>query len=143
MTDQQPTFVHTFLDSKLQERLATALRFINALPQEDVLRIDNAGLTEIVREFAVAPPIVRRDLMVADERVLESLDLISERKTGQTLLEFLLPVEREVDWLEEVRDQRTGIDNNPLAFLERKRSMISIRLAFSPDEAEGELKRET
>jgi len=67
MSAQHPKFVHTLLDFKLQERLADALGFIANLSQEDVLRCDTRCLTELVREFAVAPPILRSDLIVEDE----------------------------------------------------------------------------
>lgn len=68
MSEQHP-FLHTRLDIKLQERLALALHSINNLSREEVLRCDSPCLTEIVRQFAVAPPILRPDLMVVDEEV--------------------------------------------------------------------------
>lgn len=141
MSDQQPSFVYTHLEAKLQERLAAALRSIGTLSKEDVLRCDSGCLTEIVRQFAVAPPILRSDLMVADERIGESEDMISDRKTGHTLHSFFVPVERQAEWLEEVSSQSTTIDRNPLAFLDRKRPRISIRLMVSPEDEEGTLKR--
>ncbi len=81
MSDQQSPFVYTRLEWKLQERLADALKYINSIAKEDVLGCDAGGLKEIVRLFAVAPPILRSDLMVADERIGESVDLISEPST--------------------------------------------------------------
>lgn len=141
MSEQHPDFVYTRLDWKLQERLDAAMGTVNDLSREDVLRCDNACLTEIVRQFAVAPPLLRLDSMSADERIGESEDLISQRKTGQTLHSFFIPVEREVDWLEDVRDQTVTSDGNPLAFLDRKRDRISIRLTVSPEDEEGTLKR--
>jgi hypothetical protein len=110
MSDQQPSFVYTHLEAKLQERLAAALRSIGTLSKEDVLRCDSGCLTEIVRQFAVAPPILRSDLMVADERIGESEDMISDRKTGHTNHSFFVPVERQAEWLEEVSRQSTKID---------------------------------
>jgi hypothetical protein len=84
MSDQQSPFVYTLLAYKLQERLAEALTFIGNLPQEDVLRCDTSCLIELVRQFAVAPLILRSDSMVEDERVGEEENLISGRKTGRT-----------------------------------------------------------
>jgi predicted nucleotide-binding protein len=141
MIDQHPSFTHTLLESKLRERLASALRFISTLSIEDVLRCDGGCLTELVREFAIAPPILRSDLMVADEKIIEIEDMTFDRKAGNTGHIFLIPVERDAEWLEEVNSQKTTIDDHPLAFLDRKRAQISIRLMLSPDDGEGTLKR--
>ncbi len=103
------------------------------------MRCDSGCLTEIVRQFAVAPPILRSDSMVADERIGESKDMWSDRTTGQTLHSFFIPVEREAEWLEEVNRQGAEVDRNPLAFLDRKRSRISIKLSVSPEDGEGTL----
>jgi predicted nucleotide-binding protein len=64
-----------------------------------------------------------------------------DRKTGSTGHIFFIPVEGDAEWLEEVDNQRTAIDNYPLAFLDRKRSRVSIRLTVSPEDEEGALKR--
>ena len=136
-----PSFIYTLLDSKLSEQLVIALSYINALSKEDVLRCDSGCLTEIVRQFAVAPPILRRDLMVADERVVELVDYSFERKTGSTGRCFFIPVEREAEWLEEVDRQKTSVDDSPLAFLDKERSRITIKIMLSPEDAEGQLKR--
>jgi predicted nucleotide-binding protein len=141
MNEQRSNFVHTLLEYKLQERLDAAIGTINNLSREDVLRCDRACLTEIVRQFAVAPPILRLDLMVADERIGESEDLISQLKTGDTLHRFFIPVEREADWLEDVGNQTVTSEGPPLAFLDRKRARIDIRLTVSPEDEEGTLKR--
>jgi hypothetical protein len=53
----QPEFTCSYLESKLRERLSAALSFISQLTKEDVLRCDGGCLTELVREFSVAPPI--------------------------------------------------------------------------------------
>jgi predicted nucleotide-binding protein len=141
MSQQHPDFVHTLMDWKLQERLDAAIGTINNLAREDVLRCDSACLTEIVRQFAVAPPILRLDQIVADERIGEEEDLISQRKTGHSLHSFFIPVEREADWLEDVGTQTVPSDGLPLAFLDKKRARISIRLTVSPEDEEGTLKR--
>lgn len=140
MSDQQPSFVYTLLESKLHERLAGALEFISTLSKEDVLRCDGGCLTELVREFAVAPPILRSDLMVADERIIETVDMTFDRKTGHTGHYFFIPIERESEWLEEVNNQRAPIDDHPLAFLDKKRDRIYIKLMVSPEDEEGALK---
>jgi predicted nucleotide-binding protein len=135
MSEQHPDFVHTLLEYRLQERLDTAIGTVNDLSQEDVLQCDGACLTEIVRQFAVAPPILRPDLMYADERIGESEEILSGRRTGHTNHSFFIPVEREADWLEDVGNQ-----GYPLAFLDRKRARIEIRLVISPEDEEGALK---
>jgi predicted nucleotide-binding protein len=141
MSDQQSPFVYTLLTYKLQERLADALKFLANLPQEEVLRCDTACLTELVRQFAISPPILRLDQIVSDERIGEAEDIISQRKTGHTLHIFLIPIEREAEWLEEVSSQRSTGDGNPLAFLDRKHGQISIRLVVAAEDEEGTLKR--
>ena len=141
MNEPRSDFMHPLLEHKLQERLDTAIATINNLSREDVLRCDLACLTEIVRLFAVAPPILRSDLIVADERIGESEDLISQRKTGDTLHRFFIPVEREADWLEDVGNQTVTPGGPPLAFLDGKRARIDIRLTVSPEDEEGTLKR--
>jgi hypothetical protein len=118
MSHQQTSFVFTRLEWKLQERLADALKYINSLSKEDILGCDDGCLKEIVRQFAVAPPILRLDLMVADERIGEAVDLISEQPTGHTNHSIFIPVEREPEWLEEVDSQRLASDGPPLAFLD-------------------------
>jgi predicted nucleotide-binding protein len=141
MSIQQPPFTYAGLDYKLQERLGSALKDICDISKEDVLTCDTGCLTELVRQFAIAPPILRTDQIVADEEIIESVDIVCHRKTGHTNYSFLVPVEREAEWLEEVRDQRTTIDDYPLAFLDRKRAGIEIRLMISPEDADGTLKQ--
>lgn len=139
---EQPSFVHTHLDYKLQELLASALSFINGLSKEDALQCDNACLTEIIRQYAVASPILRPDLMVADDNIRESKDIFSDRSTGQTLHSFFIPVERNAEWLEDVGSQKMTVDGPPLAFLDKKRAWIDIRLVASPEDEAGTLQRE-
>jgi|SRR5882724_719147 len=141
MSEQELPFVHDFLDSKLRERLHTALSAISRLSKENVLQCGSGCLTELVREFVVAPPLARLDLMVADEEVVETVDSTFERKTGNTGHIFLIPVERDVQWLEEIDSQRTSVDSAPLAFLDKKRSWISVRLMLSPEDVDGALKQ--
>jgi len=73
--------------------------------------------------------------MYADERIGESEEILSGRRTGHTNHSFFIPVEREADWLEDVGNQ-----GYPLAFLDRKRARIEIRLVISPEDEEGALK---
>jgi predicted nucleotide-binding protein len=141
MSEQQLPFVHDFLESKLRERLHAARSVISRLSKENVLQCGSGCLTELVREFVVAPPIARLDLMVADEEVVETVDATFERKTGNTGHIFLIPVERDAKWLEEIDSQRTSVDSAPLAFLDKKRSWISVRLMLSPEDVDGALKQ--
>lgn len=138
---EQPSFVHTHLEYKLQELLAAALNYINDLTEEDAVQCDNGCLTEIIRQFAVAPPILRADSIVADDRIIEMKDISSDRRTGDTGRSFFIPIERNAEWLEDVGSQRTTVDGNPLAFLDKKRARIDIRLTISPTDAEGTLQR--
>jgi predicted nucleotide-binding protein len=78
--------------------------------------------------------------MEADERILETEDIVSLQKTGHTLHSFFVPVEREAAWLEEVDSQRTN-DGTPLALLVEERARIAIRLTVSPEDEEGALER--
>jgi predicted nucleotide-binding protein len=141
MSEQHPEFVHTLLEYRLQERLEAALSTINNLSKEEVLQCDGACLTEVVRQFAVAPPILRQDRMSADERIGEVEDILSGHRTGQTNHSFFIPVEREAEWLENVGTQRVTSDGYPLAFLDKERSWIDIRLMLSPEDEEGTLSR--
>lgn len=141
MSDQVTAFVHVRLRSNLLERSTAALRYINTLSGEDVLRCDGGCAVELFRRFAVMPPALALDRMVADNRIGELVDSSLDRKTGQTGHAFFIPIEGEVEWLEEVDSQRTAVDNYPLAFLDRVRNRVSIKITISPEDAEGELKR--
>jgi predicted nucleotide-binding protein len=88
----------------------------------------------------VAAPILQLDSKVGDREIVELTDSTFERKTGDTGHIFLIPIERETGWLEEVSSQRVSADGAPLAFLDKKRGQISIRLMLSQDDAEGALK---
>ncbi len=139
--DPELPFVYTLLDSKLRERLDAALSLISGLPKGNILECGSGCLTELVREFAITPPILRSDLMVADEEFAETVDWSFEKKTGNTGHIFLIPIERDAQWLEEISSQRFSIDSAPLAFLDKERSWISIRLMLSPKDPEGALKQ--
>ena len=106
------------------------------------MQCDNGCLAEIVRQFAVAPPILRPDLMVADEHIREPKDLFSDRNTGQTNHSFFIPVERSAEWLEDVGSQKATVGGPSLAFLDKKRAWIDIRLVMSPGDEEGKLQQE-
>lgn len=141
MSEQHPKFVHTLLEYKLQEQLDAALLTINNLLREDVLQCDGACLTEIVRQFAVTTPIIQPDQPYADERIGEVEDILSGHRTGQTNHSFFIPVERGAEWLEDVGSQIVASDGNPLAFLDKERAWIDIRLRLSPEDEEGTLGR--
>jgi predicted nucleotide-binding protein len=141
MVKQQPQFVYTNLEWKLHERLTAALDSISSLPKEDILQCGSGCLTEIVRQFAIASPILRLDLMVADKEIVETVDHTFDRKTGNTGHIFLIPVERDAEWLDDIANQRTTTDDSPLAFFDKERGEISIRLMVSPEDAEGTLKQ--
>jgi hypothetical protein len=141
MSEQPPEFDHTLLEYRLQERQEAALSTISSLSKEDVLQCDGACLTEIVRQFAVAPPILQLDRVSADERIGEVEDILSGHRTGQTNHSFFIPVERGAEWLEDVGTQRVTSDGYPLAFLDKERAWIDIRLMLSPEDEEGSLGR--
>lgn len=83
---------------------------------------------------------LRTDIMETDKRIIESTDLVSEQTTGHSLHSVFVPVEREARWLEEV-DRQTAPDGKPLAFLDRERNRIVMRLVVAPEDGEGTLKR--
>lgn len=141
MNQQPKLFIHTILESKLREQLAGALQFVGRMSQEDVINCGNVCLTEIIRQYAIASPILRLDSRHADELIIEPTDTTWERKTGNTNHTFVIPIERDCEWLEDVDSQRTEVDDYPLAFLDKKRSRIRIILAVFPEDKEGELKR--
>jgi hypothetical protein len=85
LVDPELPFVYTLLELKLRERLDAALAVISHLPKGDILECGSGCLTELVREFAIAPPILRSDLMVADEEFAETVDWSFEKKTGNTV----------------------------------------------------------
>ena len=141
MSDKQPIFIHTNLEFNLKERLEAALNLIGTLSKKEVSQCNNAGLTELVRQRAIVIPLLRPDLMVADERVIEVVDITFERKTGETASSFFIPVEGEIEWFNEVRNQIVPTDDRPLAFLDKKHNRIDIRLMLSPKDEDGALKR--
>ncbi len=139
MNNEEVTFTYSYLERKLIERREKALRFINELSKEDILRCDTGTLVVFTRYYAVSPPILRFDLMEADEEILEAVDHTFFRKTGITYHPFFIPIERDAEWLDEISDQ--NIHNVPLAFLDKERHRIEIRVSASPDDEEGALKR--
>ena len=141
MTEQAEAFTYNLLEYKLRDRLEGALNYISRLSKDDVVECDNACLTELVRQFAVAPPILRLDLRVVDREIVETVDSSFERKTGNTGHIVLIPIERDVEWLEEVSNQRLRDDDASLAFLDKVHSQLSIRLMLSPKDADDALKQ--
>lgn len=133
-------FKHEFLELKLNERETNALWFIGSISQDEVIKCGNACLTEIIREYAIAPPNLRLDLMDVDEEIIEAVDTTFVRKTGYTHHTFFIPVERNCEWLEEIKSQKTNIDQYPLAFLDKTRSRIRVIVSVFPEDQEGELK---
>jgi tetratricopeptide (TPR) repeat protein len=139
MNTQHPPFVYDHFEYRLRERLDAALGHINTLSKSEVSQCDTKCLTELVKKYLVAPPLPLLGSMTSDEEVGEAEDITTERKTGHTNHSFFIPVEGEAEWLEEVRSQKTAVDDYPLAFL--KRSRINIRLMLSPEDEDGALKR--
>jgi hypothetical protein len=85
--------------------------------------------------------MVRTNKTARDERTVELEDLALDRKTGGTGHSFLIPIEGEAEWFEEVRMQTVVTDGHPLAFLDKERSWIYIRLTVLLDDPEGTLKQ--
>jgi predicted nucleotide-binding protein len=143
MTTIETSFSYDHLEYRLSERLRSALRYINSISKDEVLRCDNGCLAEIVREFAIAPPILRSDSnsIVADERVIELVDMLSDRKVGHTGRSFFIPIERSAEWLEGIDRQIVPSDESPVAFLGAEHSRLEIRLMLSLDDPQGELGR--
>lgn len=136
---EQIKFKHDDLDHKLSKLESNAIAYIRHISQADVVKCGNACLTEIIRQYAITPPILRVDLIDADEKVIEQTDATWERTTGSTYHIFFMPVERDCTWLEELRSQKTDIDGYPLGFLEEKRSRIRIVISITPEDKDGEL----
>jgi hypothetical protein len=134
-------FVHSLLDWKLGERLETGLDSINRLSADEVMAFDTERLTKMVERFAVVPPIARTNQRVRDERTAELEDLTTDLKTGDTGHLFLIPIDGESEWLQEVNMQVVANDGFPLAFLDEKRSWIYIKLRISLNDPDGTLKR--
>jgi hypothetical protein len=139
---QKPAeFVHSLLDWKLAERLEAGLDCINSLSADEVFAYDMERLTKTVERFAIAPPIARTEQRVRDERMAELEDLNLDLKTGDTGHCFLVPIDGEAEWLQEVNMQVVASDGHPLAFLDKKRSWVYIKLSISLNDPEGTLKR--
>ena len=132
-------FNHSTLEWKLQERLTEALNFINRTSQGDVLKCSSDDLAEIINHFSISAHSLRMDSMRADERIIESVDMTFERKTGHTNHSFFITIENDCEWMEGIDSQRTEFDDYPLAFLDKERSRVSIRLMLSPLDKERAL----
>lgn len=137
----EPLFVHSLLDWKFKERLENALDSIDRLTADDVLTYDTDELANLVARFAIPDLSVRTDRPVRDEKIPELEDLIADRKTGKTGHVFLIPIEGDSEWLQEISMQTVVSDSHPLAFLDNDRSWIYIKLTVSLDDPEGTLKQ--
>ena len=132
-------FDYDVLERKLGQRLSKALKHVNCISQEDLLELSSEELAQIIEHFSITPPLLQMDSMGADNKIIESVDMTFERKTGQTNHSFFIPIKNDFEWLEEVEEQETEFDGYPLAFLDKNRSRISIRLALSPEDDEDAL----
>ena len=132
-------FNYDGLERKLGQRLSKALKRVNGIPQEDFLELSSEELAQIIEHFSIIPPLLQMDSMGADNKIIESVDMTFERKTGQTNHSFFIPIKNDFEWLEEVEEQETEFDGYPLAFLDKNRSRISIRLTLSPEDEEDAL----
>ena len=104
-------FTHSLLDWRLDERLEAALDYIHALALDEVAALDTERLTIAVERFAIVPPAARLDQCKRDEKTVELVDESFDRKTGQTGHCFLIPVEGEAEWLEEINAQVVASDS--------------------------------
>jgi hypothetical protein len=144
--NQQPhrssevNFSHSLLDYKISERLEAALDYVHGLTVAEVASIHEERLTTEVERFAIMPPRVQCEQFKRDERTVELVDESFDRKTGRTGHCFLIPVEGEVEWLEEISSQVVSSDGCPLAFIDKKQNWIYIKLTLSPHDPEGTLK---
>src|SRR4051812_33310566 len=86
MTTIETSFSYDHLEYRLSERLRSALRYINSISKDEVLRCDNGCLAEIVRDFTIPPPFLRSvsNSIVADEWFIELVDILSDHKVGHT-----------------------------------------------------------
>ncbi len=132
-------FNYDGLERKLGQRLSKALNHVNRIPQEDFLELSSEELTQIIGHFSITPPLLQMNSMGGDNKIIESVDMAFERKTGQTNHSFFIPIKNNFKWLEEVEEQETNFDGYPLAFLDKNRSRISIRLALTLEDEEGAL----
>jgi len=133
-------FTHSVLDWKLGERLDAGLDYIHRLTAEEVAAFDTECLTTTVEQFAIIPPYVRSDQCKRDEKTVELVDESFDRKTGQTGHCFLIPVDGEAEWLEEISAQLVASDRHPIAFVDTRRNWIYIKLSLSVDDPEGTLR---
>ncbi|GEM_PF-2207637 len=139
-TPDELLFVHNLLDWKFKERLEDALNSIDRLRADDVLTYNTDDLGNVVERFVIPELIVRTDTPTRDENIPELEDLIVDRKTGKTGHIFLIPIEGDSEWLQEIEMQTVLADGCPLGFLDKKRNWIYIKLTVSLDDLEGTLK---
>ncbi len=136
----EPKIVHSALDWKLSERLNDALNWISTLSGDSVSSYDTERLAEAVKRFEVGPLLLATKPL-RDETMPELEDLTFDRKTGVTGHIFLLPIEGDGEWLQEINMQNVSVDDSPLAFFDRARNWIYIKLTVAPDEPAGILKQ--
>ena len=133
-------FVHSTLDWMLREHLDDALSRINRLSSADVSEYDTERFAELVRQFEIIPPVLA-DEPVRDETMPELEDMTIDLKTGTTGHIVLVPIEGDYKWFQEIDMQAVSDDKSPLAFLDKARNWIYIKLTVSPDEPEGILRQ--
>lgn len=132
-------FVHSTLDWMLSEHLDDALSRITRLTSADVTAYDTDSFAELVKQFAIVPPKLA-DEPLRDENMPELEDMADDLKTGTTGHIVLLPIEGDGKWFQEINVQVVS-GKNSLAFLDKARNWIYIKLTFSPDEPEGILRQ--
>lgn len=132
-------FIHDVLDWKLKERKEEALHWVDRLSSEELLSHDNDRALKAVERFAIAVPKLA-EKPIRDEAMPELEDLISDRKTGVTGHVFLVPIDGDAEWFQEVNMQTVASDGHPLGFLDNVRSWIYLKLTVSPDDPDGILK---
>lgn len=133
-------FIHSTLDWMFRERLDNALSRINRLSSDDVSECDTERLAEIVKTFEVIQPVLS-DKPLLDPIMPELEDMTFDLKTGATGHIVLVPVEGDGEWLQEINMQVVSSDDSPLAFFDKTRNWIFLKLTVSPDEPEGILRQ--
>jgi len=136
----EPEVVHASLDWKLRERRNDALNWISTLSGDKVSSYDSERLAEAVKRFEVEP-LLLAPKPLRDETMPELEDMTFDRKTGVTGHIFLLPIEGDGEWLQEIDMQNVSVDDSPLAFFDKARNWIYIKLTVAPDEPAGILKQ--
>lgn len=139
MDNQHFLFIHSRLERKLKERRSEVLNFIASLDQRDVLDGESGLLSKIIQHSAIEIPALLMDSIEADRLVIEPVDGTLKRKSGSVYFSFFIPIRGESEWLEEIEEQ-TEKDQVPIAFLEKKRTRIDIKLELRPEDKQGALK---